>query len=134
MHFTLFPTSRTKRFILTLGVLFTLFSCDPLQMIDLRNESAYALCFDDIGSNCPPLINEYAGDTMALALRLAPAEDTTLFFEMGGWTKEDAQAVKNCLIAASPRNCVTGESIALDVEVKREGFGSSLMVITVKDK
>jgi hypothetical protein len=123
-----------KRSILGLGVLLTLFSCDPLQMIDIRNESSYSLCFDDIGSTCTPLINKYSGDTIALELALASGSDTTLLFEMGGWSKEDAKTIKNCLKTASPRDCSTGQIPAVDISVKRERFGGSLLIVTLEDK
>ncbi|MFT4750342.1 MAG: hypothetical protein ACI974_002116 [Paraglaciecola sp.] len=129
-----FFLSCVKRSVLGFGILLTLFSCDPLQTINLRNESSYALCFDDIGSTCTPLINKYSEDTIALELTLLPASDTTLVFEMGGWSKEDAKAIKNCLKTASPKVCNSGQILAIDVSVQREGFGGSSLIITLRDE
>lgn len=129
-----FSPSSIKRSILGLGILLILFSCDPVQTIDIRNESSYTLCFEDIGSTCTPLINKYSGDTTVLELVLSPGADTTLIFEMGGWSKEDAKVIKNCLKTASPRVCNSEEVPAIDISVQREGVGGSLLIVTLEDE
>lgn len=110
------------------------FSCDPIQVIDIRNESSFTLCFDDIGSTCAPLINEYSGDTISIELMLPPASDTTLVFEMGTWSKEDAKTIKKCLELASPKVCNSDQVAAIDISVKREGFGGSMLIITLQEE
>jgi hypothetical protein len=129
-----FFTSCVKHSIIGLGILLVLSSCDPLQTINIRNESSFTLCFDDIGSTCTPLINKYSGDTIEIELMLLPAADTTLLFEMGGWSKEEAKTIKKCLEAASLKDCSSGQTPVIDISVKREGYSGSRMIITLKEE
>lgn len=53
---------------------------------------------------------------------------------MGGWSKEDAKAIENCIKGASPKVCSSGETAVIDISVKREGFGGSLLIITLEEE